>query len=247
MNLVVVLLAAPLLFLFAEEPRYHGETVVQLIEHTRTDNALCEREKAIGSLGILAREQMGWFARGKDSEAKEQARAWVTREIVPTVAALLNDENPVIRRTAANTFRNLGTAGKQAIPALTNLLTDKDELVRRCAAEALEAMGQEAVGSVPALVKMAREDSAPWARKEAATALLHISPEGSKAVSSMLDDANPDIRLAAVGALEFQARQAHQQWAQLLKLLDDKDPRSAPSPWALSVGPGRRPTRSCRP
>ena len=159
MNLVVVLLAAPLLFLFAEEPRYHGETVAQPIEHTRTDNALREREKAIGSLGILAREQMGWFARGKDSEAKEQARAWVTREIVPTVAALLNDENPVIRRTAANTFRNLGTAGKQAIPALTNLLTDKDELVRRRAAEALEAMGQEAVGSVPALVKMAREDS----------------------------------------------------------------------------------------
>ena len=93
-------------------------------------------------------------------------------------------------------------------------------------------MGQEAVGSVPALVKMAREDSAPWARKEAATALLHISPEGSKAVSSMLDDANPDIRLAAVGALEFQARQAHQQWAQLLKLLDDKDPRIC----AIAVG-----------
>jgi HEAT repeat protein len=232
MNLVVVLLAAPLLFLFAEEPRYHGETVAQLIEHSRPDNALREREKAIGALGIFAREQMGWFARGKDSEAKEQARAWVTREIVPTVAALLNDENPVIRRTAANTFRNLGTAGKQAIPALTSLLADKDELVRRRAAEALEAMGQEAAGSVPALVKMVREDSAPSARKEAAAALLHISPEGSKAVSSMLDDANPDTRLAAVGALEFQAKQAHQQWAQLLKLLDDKDPRIR----AIAVG-----------
>lgn len=67
------------------------------------------------------------------------AEALGTREeadsVLPTLTKLLADNNPIVRRTAADSLGNVGDAG--AVQALCEALNDADDTVRSHTAEAL--------------------------------------------------------------------------------------------------------------
>mgnify|MGYP000612995980 CR=1 FL=1 len=73
------------------------------------------------------------------------AEALGTREeadlVLPTLFKLIEDEDEVVRRTAADSMGNIGSS--DAVPALCNALHDKDDTVRSHAAEALGEIGSD--------------------------------------------------------------------------------------------------------
>jgi HEAT repeat protein len=70
---------------------------------------------------------------------------------VPSIAALLKDPDPRVRRAAATTLWGLGVRMPAAVPALAETLGDPDAEVRLAAAMALESAGPHAAPAVAAL------------------------------------------------------------------------------------------------
>jgi HEAT repeat protein len=96
---------------------------------------------------------------------------------VPSLIGALKDPDKYMRAYAARTLGRIGPAASKAIPALIAALDDDDELVKGFAAEALGDFGAEAKDAVPAL-KEAFLSSGQWVKREIELALSEI--EGSE-------------------------------------------------------------------
>jgi HEAT repeat protein len=90
-------------------------------------------------------------------------------QVMPRLVALLKDQNPELRRTAAQSLGKI--ARKEAVPALFEALGDPDAGVRRNAAWALGVLSEDAVEEDLAPLALLLFDSDPGVREAAATTL----------------------------------------------------------------------------
>ncbi len=119
-------------------------------------------------------------------------------DAAPALAQGLNDENAVVRRTAA---RLLARLGAPAQAALARAMKDSDPLVRRIAVRAL-AQGADA-RALPVLAA-ALKDADPQVRQAAVEAIITIQPRSAQAVQLLrlaAKDPAPGVRIPAVRAL----------------------------------------------
>lgn len=122
------------------------------------------------------------------------AEALGTREevalVLPTLVTLIQDENPIVRRTAANSMGNVGSA--DAVPYLCTALDDSDETVRSHAAEALGEIHTDE--SAIALVSAFLHDSDYNVRYFAKQSLGKVGQAGVDAILAIVDETeNPDL------------------------------------------------------
>lgn len=89
--------------------------------------------------------------------------------VMPRLVAVLKDQNPELRRTAAQALGKI--ARKEAVPALFEALGDPDAGVRRNAAWALGVLSEDALEEDLSPLALLLFDSDPGVREAAATAL----------------------------------------------------------------------------
>jgi HEAT repeat protein len=114
---------------------------------------------------------------------------------VPTLIKAL-ERGPTSRKIwAAENLGKIGPDAKAAVPALVKAVDDKNDMVRKAAADALIQVGSLTQGDVPMLL------------------------------DKMLQDANPDVRLAATLVLKTMGSEADSAVDGFTKALKDKDAR----------------------
>ncbi len=146
-------------------------------------------------------------------------------QALPRLAALLNDPNPELRRTAAQALGKI--ARKEAVPALMGALRDPDAGVRRHAAWALGMIGEDAVGPDRSPLASLLFDPDPGVREAAALA-LGLTGDTQTGIELLLERVresgtpSDSKRLAAASLGGMEARTAVPV---LTKLLADPDAR----------------------
>ena len=112
----------------------------------------------------------------RDPEARVRVRAaealWQVAQDptgVALLAAVLGDEDGVLRRDAARFLGQMGPAARPAVPALVEALRDADDATRVPVAEVLGRIGPGAAAAVPALAEALREPEDPISRTAAAS------------------------------------------------------------------------------
>jgi HEAT repeat protein len=126
------------------------------------------------------------------------------QDVVPTLLAALNDEDPTIRIVSASALGTIGPSAKDVVNALAALVPDEDRGVRRAAALALGEIGPEAKGAVSTLVA-ALGDERPYVRRTASWVLAAIGKSAKDAVSALVKVLEEEnlcwVRAAAAWAL----------------------------------------------
>lgn len=122
------------------------------------------------------------------------AEALGTREeselVLPTLAKLIQDENPIVRRTAADSMGHIGSA--EAVPYLCDALHDDDETVRSHSAEALGEIHTDE--SAEALVDAFLSDDNYNVRYFAKQSLSKVGQAAVPAILDVIDDTqDPDL------------------------------------------------------
>jgi bilin biosynthesis protein len=139
------------------------------------------------------------------------------------VDALLNHQNPVVRRAAGKTLTLI--ADPTTVPSLLHaLLNDEDTVVKGSAVGALATMGE---ASVPALLEILADPIRSESTKgHAAWALGFIGAQAAPFLEDAIKSDSIDVRCAAVGAIAHLAQeQGDEGAAQLLvATLSDPDP-----------------------
>jgi hypothetical protein len=205
--------------------RYDGRTAGEWSARLGDPDPVLRREavNALGAMPADAPDTVPQLARalGADSDPSVRAAAALalsklTPHSAPAVEALtaaLRDPSLAVRYQAAVALMKLGPAAKPAVPALLAVFDDPDNrvypagltaTVQDIAAAALAKITPGSADAVPTLVDaLAAADT--WGEKRSAAAALGaIGPPAAPAVPllrRLLDDPNPDVRLAAVGAL----------------------------------------------
>ena len=96
--------------------------------------------------------------------------AGTAKDVVSTLAEMLDDSSASIRHAAAFALADIGPEAKEAVKPLIKALDDKDENVRAEAAFALGSIGKGAKAALPALEALAK-DKNPVVHKAAAAAI----------------------------------------------------------------------------
>lgn len=138
------------------------------------------------------------FALGRVSEEDSAAAA--------ALARLLGDEkDAAVRREAVVSLGLLADRSGLVIQAVAGALTDASPEVRRAAAAALARFGPAASPAADALLKAAREDKDRDLRVAAVRAFAQALGPGlrnrAKDVYPILDDPDPEVRIAAIEEL----------------------------------------------
>jgi HEAT repeat protein len=174
----------------AEDAFGNDRSVEEWKTRTQPKFAFFDRREAIYALGFIAERRL-----------KAQQVATVEAEIVPTLAGLLHDHDPEIRRAAVESFWGIHAASKSAVGPLVELLGDESPYIRAQAAGNLVGIKpDEADRVIPVLVevlKQSKHDRAQYA----ANILASVQPGGPKSLIAMLDDQNPVLRSTATKAL----------------------------------------------
>ena len=138
----------------------------------------------------------------------------------------LEDEDEVVRVSAADALGTLGPKARSAIPALTKALGHKDERLRWHAARALSVFGPDAKDAVPVLASLLKDEN-PLVRAHAAHTLGRIGAPSKAIVSDLapaLTDSDPRVRRAVVQAFERIRPGAKVSIPLLVKVLEDAEP-----------------------
>ncbi|HKY70491.1 MAG TPA: HEAT repeat domain-containing protein [Nitrospira sp.] len=140
---------------------------------------------------------------------------------VAMLVALLQDQSPEVRRTAAESLGKIGDP--TTLPAVVPLLHDPVPAVRATAAQALGRMASPADEAVIMGLSRALEDPDDKVRQAAALALGDIepSPRQLSTVADLLRGSDVHVRRAAVHALLALDTSQIASW--LLPALDDPD------------------------
>lgn len=199
---------------------------------------------ALASIGPESRVATGELARLLgDGQAlvRSAATAALTaigpdaRDATPALAAALADGDAMVRGGAARALAAIGPDAAGAVGALTKALgAEQDRDVSLGIIDAFGEIGPGAIQAAPALVALVVSDAPDAETREAAvSALGEFGPQAATtagaAVEKLLDDADPFVRVAAVGALEGLGRKSPRGRAILLKSLasDDEDLQAA--------------------
>ncbi len=128
-------------------------------------------------------------------------------KVIPYVLQLFNEEHPEPRSKAAAILRHLGPRATSAISALIDYLDDDEPAVRAQVICALARIGSKAKDALPSLLDQLKHESDDIRT----CSLLAIGRIGSglknskeiiKSVSALLEDPLPNVRTAAILALE---------------------------------------------
>jgi HEAT repeat protein len=141
---------------------------------------------------------------------------------IPALIQSLSDKNEQVRDSSRN---SLSTIGGPAIIALFDASAHGSETVRKAAAAALEKLDSLAPGTTPPLIKMA-QGGAPARRCEAIETLGSFRARSRLAITAMtglLADPLPEIRLAAVRFLNQAGPKAHTAVPALERLAEDPE------------------------
>jgi HEAT repeat protein len=140
---------------------------------------------------------------------------------IAVLIALLQDESPEVRTTAAESMGKIGD--RTALPAVLPLLHDPMPVVRATTAQALGRMASSADEAVIMELSRALEDPADTVRQAAALAIGDIepSPRQLSTVADLLRSSDAHVRRAAVHALLALDTSQIASW--LLPALDDPD------------------------
>lgn len=140
---------------------------------------------------------------------------------IALLAALLEDQSPEVRRTAAESLGKIGAP--TALPAVLSLLHDPVPVVRATAAQALGRMASPGDEAVIMGLSRALEDPADKVRQAAALAIGDIepSPRQLSTVADLLRVSDVQVRRAAVRALLALDTSQIAPW--FLPALDDPD------------------------
>jgi HEAT repeat protein len=140
---------------------------------------------------------------------------------IAMLMALLQDQSPEVRQTAAESLGKIGD--RAALPAVLPLLLDPVPVVRATAAQALGRMASPADEAVIMGLSGALGDPADKVRQAAALAIGDIepSPRQLSTVPDLLRGSDVHVRRAAVRALLALDTSQVAPW--LLPALDDPD------------------------
>jgi hypothetical protein len=127
------------------------------------DDDFKTRERAsqrLRELGRFAMPALRKAANDSDAEVRQRASR-IVEEIQTSLTYLLEslkDNNPAVRREAAEGLERLGTKAKPAVAALTKALGDKNEIVREAVFNALLNIDPEVKALVQAVPQKAYAD-----------------------------------------------------------------------------------------
>ena len=100
----------------------------------------------------------------------------------------MNDENPIVRRDAAEQLvRVAKNHPETALPLLIKGLKDEDKHVRRYTAMALGRMGKPAVDAIPALIESLKAEEDTTVRSKVAEILGKLGKNHTQDVVPALD------------------------------------------------------------
>ncbi len=179
---------------------------------------------ALGSIGDKSALKLITNAVEDEDPVVQLGAAWALLQLdpknadfieiaVPRLAFGLERPDPRVRKLAAETLGQLGSAAAAAVPALAKRIgEDDDPLVRANCALALAQMGDASRTAVPALVRMLQSEPA-GGRRAVLFALGNLGP--------VAIDALPDLRKAALEGPVFDRTLA--AWAVLKVRADQQE------------------------
>ena len=159
------------------------------------------------------------LARRNYSEELSKVGRAALPELINT---LLNSENVIQRRAAAKTIKLI--EDPKALPDLIKALaTDSDPVVQCSAAGAIAIFGEEAVNHLINVLENHAHTEMQYGL--AAWCLAFIGANAPNAIKKAAKSKNPNVKCAAISALEEQIRQSHDEEAiQLVEnAIDDSD------------------------
>jgi len=182
---------------------------------------------------VLFRKSLDdWLAQLESDSAEARAQA------VKALAEALQDEDPLVRVTAADALGDAGAEAAPAVPVLLVTIEDEEPYVRSAASEALGRIGSAAV---PEMLK-AFEGGHRSLRVRACVALGGVGPAAKDAVPALakaLQDPDAAIRMIAarsLGQIGSAARSAVPAIAQALQD-EDRDVRDRAAVTLGELGP----------
>ncbi len=207
----------PVAFAVPTGPEYHeGRSATQWAQALQQGDAY-QRQKAGQALGALGERGFRHLLEGMSSRSWEmrltclksltrEAMTGHSRQTLPAVTRLLQDDNGVVRQEALLRTGWFGDQGKQALPVLRGMAArDDDTETRRMAVDIIIGMHP----TVAALTGLLRDDN-PQVRKQAAVRLQFLGPASSPAIptlrSVLEQDPDSEVRTAVRNALTVVAR-----------------------------------------
>jgi HEAT repeat protein len=145
--------------------------------------------RALGTLGTEAKDAVSFLqkaAKAKDPATRQVALMALTTIADPKTAVQdltdsLQDKEPSVRVTAAQSLGKLGKSSRKAVPSLIEMVQkDKEPFVVGAAIWALGEIGPGAEDALPALQKIAKEEEEPL-QKAANEAIDKIQGKKPKA------------------------------------------------------------------
>jgi HEAT repeat protein len=224
--------------------RQQGPALVQAM---RDDNVE-DRLQTAKALEELAHARVRWLrqqdAVGSSDEVDDPLLLGL-RIAIPVLADLTADSDLRLRRTALDVLELLGPLAVPAAPALARALNDRDRFVRWAAVRTLGGLGPSvARTALPSLTRLLQDPDLD-VRLAAATALERVSPKVPAQVITVgapepvrspsgntlpallrsLKTGDPEIRVAAIHAIQGMEQDARPVTPALREALSDADPR----------------------
>jgi HEAT repeat protein len=160
-------------------------------------------------------------------------------EDVPALTRALEQEDPLVRRDAAEDLGLIGPPAADALPVLQKLAEqDADPLSRIAAARAVVSIDPKNETALPLLVK-ALQDKTAKVRKKSAEALGDLGPGAKSAAGALVKavkDSDPAVSWAAVDALGQIGPDAEEAVPALIEALKEASTRGAAADTLGQIG-----------
>jgi HEAT repeat protein len=219
--------------LFREFQARESEFIPPVIDALQ-DEHFSVRKEAATTLGICGGKYNdiilpALLGAMKDSVAEARAaaceavgrRGRMSNEIDQALRAGMSDSMPIVRLEAAKAFWWLTYDAQVVVPVLSGVLPTQEGWQ---AAYALGNIGTAAAPAVSALIEALKREKVPRAFRtppSSSIALGQIGEPAIPALTEVLDDPRPEVRLAALLAFNFMGEHAAGAMSELTKLLKD--------------------------
>jgi HEAT repeat protein len=196
------------------------EAVRRLAEKgTAAESALPELRR------VLAKDPCKWTRASVPLALLRVSEASERKDVVSALVEALDDNEAIVRESAAWGLGELGSEASAATPKLTTTLQDEIKNIRLYAAAALMKIDSANKDAVPALATLLKDNDSQI-RMLAATALSDLGPKAESAVPGLIEtlqDKDRATRWSAASALRRIGPGAKEAVPALVKSLGDGD------------------------